>query len=275
MPDDYNAWKEDQAYVLTDLRSRDVWVMFSGGKDSSLSLFFLKAASEEFQFTFEVHAGLFPQHRYTASDVSKLDSFWSERGVEIQWHDVEESDDSLEKADDPCGVCQQVRKALFVEFIRRKPPSDMRNLVVVTAYNLWDLVSYTVERIMGHDLIRADGDKVAQSLTRFLETGQRFHSVLNMKRGYTMYRPILKYNKGDVAGIIQQASIPILNTPCSYARFRPKKILETYYESRQLNFHYERVLSFAEQCLSLPSVNEYESMTDDFLIEAFEHTTPE
>jgi tRNA(Ile)-lysidine synthase TilS/MesJ len=243
--------------------------MFSGGKDSSLLLYFLQSASEEFKFTFEAHAGVFPQHRYTASDVNRIDSFWKKRGVEIQWHDLEASDDRLEKAHDPCAVCQQVRKLLFVESIRRRPPSEMHNLVVVTAYTLWDLVSYSLEHIMGHNLIQSDGENAYTGRTRFLETGQRFHSVLNMKRGYTMYRPLLEYNKQDVVRMIQQASIPVLNTPCRYARFRPKRILETYYELRRLSFAYERVLTFAEKCLCLPSVDEYESMTNDFLIEAF------
>ncbi|MBW1858613.1 MAG: hypothetical protein JRI70_00715 [Deltaproteobacteria bacterium] len=273
MRDDYNAWKKDQAHALTNFSRRDVWVMFSGGKDSSLALYFLQAASEEFEFTFEVHAGVFPQHRYAASEVSKIDSFWKKGGVEIQWHNLEASDDSLEKADDPCAVCQQVRKLLFVEFVRRKTPSEMHNLVVVTAYTLWDLVSYSLEYIMGHNLIRSDGGNISPGRTRFLETGQRFHSVLTMKRGYTMYRPILKYNKGDVVRIIQQASIPILNTPCRYARFRPKRILETYYESRLLCFDYDRVLMFAEKCLSLPAAAEYESMSEDFLTGALEPGT--
>ena len=75
---DYALWKEDQLDVLTQLRGTQVWILFSGGKDSSLALNFLNTASKEFEFAFEVHAGVFPKHRYTASEISTIDGFWEE-----------------------------------------------------------------------------------------------------------------------------------------------------------------------------------------------------
>jgi tRNA(Ile)-lysidine synthase TilS/MesJ len=265
MKSEYSIWKEQQDGLLNTLKAKKVLLLFSGGKDSSLSLYFLHAASEEFQFAFEVHACIFPKHRYTASEVGKIDSFWKDRGVDIQWHDVEDSDDSLASASDPCISCQRTRKRHLYEGLRRKPV-DLKNLVLVTAYTLWDLVSYSLEYLMGVSYTHPDVQYAYSNHTRFVETGQRFYPILTMQSGWTIYRPVLRYNKQDVVRIIQAASIPILSVPCRYSQSRPKRVLENYYESRQLHFDYDRIIAFAKECLGLPSVNEYSSVSDEHFL---------
>lgn len=262
---DYSAWKKEQAPVLDSLRGKEVWVLFSGGKDSSLALYFLHAASEEFGFSLQVHAGTFPKHRYTPSDVDRIDSFWNERGVEIHWHDIEKSDDSLEEADHPCIACQRVRKRRLYEHIGSRSV-NLNKLVIVTAYTLSDLVSYSLEYLTEVAYTHPDGEDVQRSQRRFMETGHRFYPILTMQSGIIIYRPALRYNKQEVVRIIQEASIPILSVPCRYAQFRPKRMLETYYESMQLHFDYDRVVTFAKECLGLLSVNEYASMSEEHFL---------
>ncbi|MCK4391233.1 MAG: hypothetical protein KAV83_13465 [Desulfobacterales bacterium] len=262
---DYSAWKKEQEAVLTGLRGKEVWVLFSGGKDSSLSLYFLLAASEEFGFGFEVYAGAFPKHRYTPSDVGRIDSSWKERGVEIQWQDVAKSDDCLEAADNPCIVCQQARKRLLYEAISKKS-ADLNNLVLVTGYSLWDLVSYSLEYLMGGIYTHPDREEIQRNRKRFMETGERFYPIFKMDGGYTIYRPLLRYNNQDVIHIIERASIPTISIPCRYARFRPKRILESYYKSMRLRFDYDRVVDFASECLGLPSMSEYLSRSKKYFL---------
>lgn len=259
---DYSAWKKEQAPVLDSLRGKEVWVLFSGGKDSSLALYFLHAASEEFGFSLQVHAGTFPKHRYTPSDVDRIDSFWNERGVEIHWHDIGQSDDSLEEADHPCIACQRVRRRRLYEHIGSRSV-NLNKLVIVTAYTLSDLVSYSLEYLTEVAYTHPDGEDVQRSQRRFMETGHRFYPILTMQSGIMIYRPALRYNKQEVVRIIQEASIPILSVPCRYAQFRPKRMLETYYDSMQLHFDYDRVVTFAKECLGLLSVNEYASMSEE------------
>jgi len=262
----YSVWKDEQEDVLTSLRGKEVWVLFSGGKDSSLSLYFLLAASEEFGFDFEVKAAAFPEHRYASSEVDRIESFWKERGVEIQWHDVGKLDDSLEMADNPCIVCQQARKLVLYEVINSKC-ADLTNLVIVAGYSLWDVVSYSLEYLMGGMYTHSDRKEVQQSRKRFMETGQRFYPVLKMDSGCTIYRPLLKYNTQDVIRIIEEASIPTISIPCRYARLRPKRILQSYYETVGARFDYDRVVRFARECLSLPSMSEYTSMTQEYFLQ--------
>jgi tRNA(Ile)-lysidine synthase TilS/MesJ len=262
---DYVLWKKEQEPILTTLRGKELWVLFSGGKDSSLALYFLHAASEEFGFGLQVHTGIFPKHRYTPHDMDRIDLFWKERGVVIQWHDVRESDDCLEGDDHPCVACQQARKQRLYEHTRSRG-INLNELVLVTAYTLSDLVSYSLEYLMEVAYTHPKGEDVQRSQKRFVETGHRFYPIVTMKSGLMIYRPALRYSNQEVVRIIQEAAIPILSVPCRYAQHRPKRMLETYYDSMQLHFDYDRVVKFAEECLGLLSVNEYASMSEEHFL---------
>ncbi|MBW1859015.1 MAG: hypothetical protein JRI70_02815 [Deltaproteobacteria bacterium] len=266
---DYITWKRSQAGALESLRDKQVWILFSGGKDSSLALQLLFAASKEFKFEFEVLCGTFPRHRYTMSVVSRIDTFWKDRGVKIHWHEVNESDDSLEHDDDPCVVCQQTRRRGLYQLTSNRSP-DSEKLVLITAYTLWDLVSYCLECVTAVEFAEPGTEHRIAGQMRFAEVGQRFYPLLKMESGLTIYRPVLAYNTQEVVRIIRAASIPILSTPCRYAQLRPKRVLETYFESMGLRFDYLQVLRFAERCLNLPSLKEIESMSDErFLTRTF------
>jgi tRNA(Ile)-lysidine synthase TilS/MesJ len=269
MNDEYFIWKEEQGATLDSLKGKDVSILFSGGKDSSLCLYFLHAASEEFGFGFEVHIAALPKHRYRLSEVNHINTFWKERGVEIFWHDIEMSDDVLQAADNPCSPCRKARRQLLNEAVRGKS-NDLNNLVLVTAYTLSDLVSYILEYLAVGVFATSDGKRATQGRKRLLELGQRIYPVLKINGAYTIYRPVLRYNAKDITRVIQEESIPIFSIACRYARFRPKKILESYYQSIGLCFDYDRVIEFVTESLGLPSMNEYLSMDKElFLKEVF------
>jgi tRNA(Ile)-lysidine synthase TilS/MesJ len=263
MGPEYTLWEKEQTAILTALSGKDVSLLFSGGKDSSLCLHFMLAASEDYGFNIEVYAGTFPEHRYNPPEVKTIDAFWKDRGLKIVWYEAAMSDESLKTAPNPCIVCLQARKQLLHKAISTKS-TDLANLVLVTGYTLWDLVSYSLEYLMGGVYAQSDTEEVQRSRKRFMETGQRFYPFLKMEGGYSIYRPILKFNTQDVVRIIEEASIPFLSTPCLYTKFRPKRLLESYYRSMRLHFDHDRVVDFAKQHLRLPSVSEYLSMSKEY-----------
>jgi hypothetical protein len=136
----------------------------------------------------------------------------------------------------------------------------MNDLVMVVSYDLSDLVSYLLERLTGDIYVRPDEPNREQNKKRFLETSQRFYPFLKMDKGYSIYRPLLRYNEEDVVRIVQEAGVPILTTPCRHAEFRPKRLLGAYYQSMHLQFDYDRVFEFAKGHLGLPPLNDYTSM---------------
>jgi len=254
----YSQWTEEHRTTLQGFVGKQVFLLFSGGKDSSMSMDLVSRASGEFGFSFEAHAGAYPVHRYTDQEKEKLDTFWEKRGVEIHWHTIVETDAELEKASNPCLICQKARKDMLHTMLSESV-KDWESLVIIANYTLWDIVSYSVEQVLGSIFSSRERKRADTKETRFVETAQRFYPVLKMKEGYMVFRPLLRYNRDDIVRALERKNIPILSTPCQYKDFRPKRLLEGYYEKMGARFDYDRVLEFAKKSLNLPDISSYEA----------------
>ena len=98
---------------------------------------------------------------------------------------------------------------------------------------------------------------------RFMETAQRFYPIIKMKEGYTVFRPLIKFNGSDIQKALEKEKIPVLSIPCEFRDFRPKRIFENYYKKMGLRFDYDRVFHFAKQSLNLPDLSSYTSMAKE------------
>jgi hypothetical protein len=138
--------------------------------------------------------------------------------------------------------------------------NEWSNLVLVVSYTLWDVVSYAAEYLLGGLFSKADGDIPAEMQKRFSETSQRFHPFLQMKDGYSVFRPLIQYNGCDVLKTVEEEGIPILGISCRFKDYRPKRLLERYYDKMGLRFDYAAVFNFAKQTMGLPEVSAYTDM---------------
>lgn len=262
----YPRWEEEQKSILETFSDKNVLTLFSGGKDSSLTMDFLLRARREYGFDFKAHAGAFPVHRYPDKEKKRIESYWNKRGVEIQWHDLGETDDYIKNEVNPCDHCRKLRKKML-RTILTNLIGDWESLVLVAGYNLWDIVSYSIENILNDvysDSIGVENNK------RFTETAQRFYPLLTMKEGYTIFRPLIKYNSDDILRAVKDAGIPTLSVPCKFKEFRPKRILERYYQKTGIHFDYDKVFGFAKRSLSLPDISRYTLIDrDEYLSELF------
>ncbi len=255
----YSGWRNTYRAILEMFGKKRVLISFSGGKDSSLALYFLSKAAAEFHFQFETHAGAFPVHRYTPKEKKRLESYWMNRGVNILWHEVPETDEQIRDTKNPCQSCQKIRKNLLKTFVSEKI-SDLSELVLVVNFSLWDIVGYSLEHILADIFQKSDEKKGMEKSKRFIETAQRFYPVLNMKEGYTVFRPLISYNGCDILHTLERKDVPFLSIPCEFREYRPKRVLERYYEKMELRFHYENVLDFARKALGLPDASSYTSI---------------
>ncbi len=265
----YTHWKSEYESILEEFPQKKVFLLFSGGKDSSLAMDLLLRAEEEFGFCFESHAAAYPVHRYTEAEREKIISYWHKRGVNITWHELKETDAYINNAPNPCLPCQNLRRKTLKTLVSESA-GDLKNFVIIANYSLWDIVSYSMEHILTDifsDIERKEG---VEEDGRFIQTAQRFYPVLKMKEGYTVFRPLIKYNSNDIAELISQKGIPILSIPCKYSDYRPKRILEKYYNKMGLRFDYDRVFEFAKKSLNLPDISSYSSINkDEYLRKVF------
>ena len=265
----YSHWKKEHRFVLETLPGKDVFMFFSGGKDSSMAMDFMLRAGKDFGFDFTAHAGAFPVHRYTDSEKLRIGSYWHERGVNIIWHLFEETDDIIRQAENPCLSCQKIRKRMLGALVSRAA-HDLENLVLVTSYSLWDIVSYSMEHILGEMFSCSEKGAGSGKSNRFVETSQRFYPFFRMKEGYTVFRPLVRYNNSDIQALIESEGIPTLSIPCDFSESRPKRILEKYYEKMEARFDYDRVFAFAKSALDLPDISSYTNLEmKEYLLDIF------
>jgi len=266
---EYPRWEEKHKSILNTLSDKNVLMLFSGGKDSSLAMDFLLRAKKEFGFDFKAHAGACPVHRYPDKEKKRIESYWDKRGVNIIWHDMIETDEYLENAPNPCVACQKLRKKLLKSSLTSSI-EDWSRLFIIINHSLWDIVSYSLEYMLSGLFSNSDHQVNSKNNQRFMETAQRFYPLLKMKEGYTVFRPLIKYNSDDIQAVIKEAGIPTLSIPCKFREFRPKRILERYYQKMEIRFDYDKVFDFARRSLSLPDITTYTSIDrDEYLLNLF------
>jgi hypothetical protein len=147
---------------------------------------------------------------------------------------------------------------------------DWSSLVLIACYSLWDIVSYSLEHLLTDTFSAPDKRIGIEKNKRFKETFQRFYPFLTMKEGYQIFRPLIKYNNNEVLKVIAQKNIPTLRIPCNFKEFRPKRILEKYYEKMGLRFDYNQLMHFVKKSLNLPDMSSFTAIKkEDYLANIF------
>jgi tRNA(Ile)-lysidine synthase TilS/MesJ len=189
--------------------------------------------------------------------------------VKIIWYDTGAKDDCLVNSENPCLLCQKLRKNLLNSILAGSI-EDWDRLVLIVSYSLWDIVSYSLEHLLTDTFSNPDQRMSIEENKRFKETSQRFYPFLTMKEGYQIFRPLVKYNNDDILKVITQKNLPILSKPCNYKDFRPKRILEKYYEKMGLRFDYNQLMHFAKKSLNLPNMSSFTAIgKEDYLTNIF------
>ena len=270
----YATWVKDNKEYLESFHNKRVFVSYAGGKDASVILHYLIQAKVDFGFDFETHAAMFPTHVYTVDEVNTLDSYWKSRGIHINWHPINGNESLFEIAKEngtnPCEVCHATKREAFLLYLN-STVTCWDSLVIIVGWSLWDLVGYSLEYLLGGMFTKNNNMFQGKTIKeRHLRTSQRFYPMLKMKEGYSLYKPLLRYNDQDILQVIQENQIPILTTDCKYKEFRPKRLFSDCYTKMGMYFDYDKVLTFAQESLDLNPASSYTSIDkEDFIRSIF------
>lgn len=253
----YANWKNDHRSVLETLCEKRVVMLYSGGKDCSVILYYLILAGEEFGFTFETVGATFPNHVYPREEVEKLNAYWLSHNINITWVDPEVSDapftQAVNNGENPCYFCHKRKRELLSDYIKQTS-QDKREVVVVISYTLWDIVSYSVEFLLGGVYKQSDPMKSSHDVindSRFVQIAHRFYPFMKLKDNLSIFKPLLKYNDHEIIQAATDNNILYSTIKCEYRKFRPKRLLSNYYEEMNLQFGYEEVFNFYKNSLGL------------------------
>ncbi len=245
-PDVFQKWGTHNRNYLNACQKKRLIVIFSGGKDSSACLFLLHKAKDRYNYDIEAHLYAYPRHIYGEDFKEDLLSFWEKKGVKLFFHPSEEDDLLLEHQENPCIICQDIRKkALFR--LWSSTEKSISNLVIVTGHSLWDLASYALEIFIARELADYSHRENPVSAERFIEISQRFYPFISMREGYAVFRPMLCLNQKEIEHILEAEALPVLDTSCRYSQFRPKKVLGNYLQMFDYRFTYKKIIEFAQK----------------------------
>jgi tRNA(Ile)-lysidine synthase TilS/MesJ len=248
---DYEQWKQEHAPLLATFPQKRVFMLFTGGKDSSVILWLLLKASREFGFSFETSTGRYPLQVFPDAEVEKLDTYWRAHGVEITWHEVDASDELLSEAqlrgENPCRLCQRMKRTRLFSHLTTLD-YKLNDIVLILSFSLWDLVSYSIEYLV-------EGIYSVQSTAghgdRMLRTSQRFYPVIQLNDGLTVFKPLLKYNDQEILQVVTEQRLPLSQVECAYRRYTPKRILFDYYQQADAWFDYNQVFSYVKKSFQI------------------------
>lgn len=262
----YSTWKNEYQTILSRFSDKRIMLAYSGGKDSSTVLSLMSEAKKEFSLNMEVHGVVFPNHVLTGDEQNRLKEYWKKKNIEIHWHESSIAEAALSKAVDegeiPCRVCNKAKKSVLINYFK-EAGLNFESVVIVMSYSLWDLVSATIEHILGSvyaadDLLDPETDRRLND--RFNETSQRFYPLLTLKDGLTIFKPLINYNDQSILDYLSMHHIPIVSNKCQYKDYRPKRWFANYYHNAGLEFDLGKVSTFARNALALPDIAHYENI---------------
>ena len=224
-------------------KNASVFVLVSGGKDSTVMSYLLNAYAKKRQdLKIEYLNVVFPQMVFglTTKEINTTVQKISKGLKKFKSRVVETNYKELEKTQSPCLLCKQVRREIIAEMIRHEKKN---NIIIATGHNNYDLLAYFSEFFSISNNELAEKGINYEQLHKIslkdeqLEHFSHFVPKLELNSGIVLIKPMLIFSRLEVEDMfckINHISKAEFTTGCgiagylehcTYAKGRPKRVL--------------------------------------------------
>ncbi len=228
-------------------RTQRLIFCFSGGKDASIGLHFLKQYLDFHKEKIELHVlmVLFPKHVYfdENNDHAQLDNvvtYWKNLGIYIDILQVSREDISLTTLN-PCKFCKSARKEMIDEYLNVNGYVDASS-TLITGYTLYDAIAYTSEICLRSNFFNSytnNDNRIANCL-------HKIKPLEILPNGMKLIRSLIRMDEQLIKKFLEENRIPYVSQSCM-ASMQKHKCL--YFEAlkslnEEMNISYEGLIAF-------------------------------
>ncbi len=237
---------------------KNVLACVSAGKNSSAMLHLLNKYRQEKEFPLNIILFRYPPHVYEELDKKVL--YWKEKGVNITVLTPTTSDEELDKTEDACHLCKDVRRELFQSYLKDNK-INLADIVLATGHGVWDLNAYLAE------MNTWSKENLVSSNKRFIELTHRFFPKIKMDNGVTFIRPCIALNDTEVISLLEQEHIPHQEVSCRFEEERPKRLVFKHFLEENILFSYDETFAALKKFCNLPTLDDFETLSfEEYLL---------
>lgn len=220
---------------------------FSGGKDASIGLHFLKQYLDINREKTELHVimVLFPKHVYFSENnehvqLDNVVKYWENLGIYMDVLQVSREDISSITLN-PCKSCKNARKELIDEYLSVNGYIDASS-TLITGYTLYDAIAYTSEICLRSNFFNSyadDNNRIANCL-------HKIKPLEILPNGMRLIRPLIRMDERLIKKFLEEKHIPYISQSCMASVRKHKRL---YFEALKslnegVNISYEGLITF-------------------------------
>lgn len=240
---------------------------FSGGKDATIGLYFLRKYLEENKIEIKLHVimVLFPKHVYFDAnnehvELDRVIEYWKSQGIHIDILQVSREDIDLSQSN-PCKFCKEARKEKIDKYLSTNEYANDSS-TLVTGYTLYDAIAYVSEICLRSDFLNKPitSNRIAACL-------HKMRPLEVLPSGMRLIRPLIRMDECLIKRFLEENMIPYVSQGCTASVQKHKRL---YFEALkslkgEITISYEGLIAFLNKNnIFLPETFENMNMSYGF-----------
>ena len=238
------------------LKGRDVYFLWSGGEDSTALLKMLIEFDIQTLCNMTIVTIPFPQHVYYYEHLSKAQEYLEKLGFNVAILYAKRHDFALPYSE-ACGVCKIMRRTMFMDYYSSQKKN---NDIIITAHNLYDLMSYYTEMAITNMSV----EEIPQQKERKLEVTNKLLESYITEVGTELFRPMIYFTQPEIQQILgcrkfDNGKLSIVENECLWANQR-KRLLHDYFQKAKIISDFTTVYKLFSDSFGIPSNCDFQAL---------------